>query len=158
MDRSHGPPVPGREAETRGNGPLNTPDNPSWERGGQFLLGQPDAQIREGASLLAAAVHQAQRDSDFTLGSVGMLAGTDTPYVSKVFDMSEPHKALRMLVAVLRLDGSRTTLRRLNAMCNCGLVELRQIPDDEFRRRIEAWARQSKAHRAQLEEALAEEP
>ncbi len=158
MDRSHGPPIPGREVETRGNGPLNMPDNPSWERGGQFLLGQPDAQIREGASLLAAAVHQAQKDSDFTLGTVATLAGCETPYVSKVFDVEEPHKVLRMLVAILRLDKARTALRRTTAMVGCGLVELPEMTDEEFRRRVLSWAAQSKAHRAQLEEALAGDP
>jgi hypothetical protein len=103
---------------------------------------------------MAALVKEAQRASDFTLGTVAHLAGKETPYVSKCLDVEEPHAALRMLAAVVYLDKSRAWLRGVAAMAGCDIVERQEITDAEFRRRVEAWARKGRLNGEALGEAL----
>lgn len=144
------------EDRTLGNTALNGQENPSWPvaEGAQFTLGSADSKCALAASRMAALVKEAQRASDFTLGTVAHLAGKETPYVSKCLDVDDPHAALRMLAAVIYLDKSRTWLRGVAAMAGCDVVERQEITDAEFRRRVEAWAHLGKLNAAALVEAL----
>ena len=148
--------VPGRKVETEGKPALNGEENPSWPaaEGAQITLGSADSKCALAASRMCALVKEAQRASDFTLGTVAHLSGKETPYVSKCLDVDDPHAALKMLAAVVYLDKSRTWLRGLAAMANCDLVERQEITDAEFRRRVEAWSRGGKLNAAALVEAL----
>lgn len=142
--------------ETKANGALNKQETPSWPdaEGDQITLGSADSKCALAASRMAALVKEAQRLSDFTLGTVAHLAGKETPYVSKCLDADDPHSALRMLAAVIYLDKSRAWLRGVAAMANCDIVERQEITDAEFRRRVEAWSRRAKLNGAALNEAL----
>ena len=144
------------QVETEGKGALNATENPSWpaSEGDQFTLGSADSKCSVAASRMAALVKEAQRLSDFTLGTVAHLAGKETPYVSKCLDVDDPHAALKMLAAVVYLDKTKTWLRGVAAMAGCDLVERKEISDAEFRRRVEAWSRGGKLNAAALVEAL----
>jgi hypothetical protein len=148
--------VPGAKVETEGNKALNGHETPSWPatEGAQFTLGSADSKCSLAASRMAALVKEAQRASDFTLGTVAHLAGKETPYVSKCLDAEDPHAVLKMLAAVVYLDKSRTWLRGLTAMAGCDLVERQEISDAEFRRRVEAWSRRGRLNGEALGEAL----
>ena len=148
--------LPEHRQETRANGALDKQETPSWPaaEGDQFTLGSADSKCALAASRMAALVKEAQRASDFTLGTVAHLAGKETPYVSKCLDADEPHAALRMLAAVVYLDKAHVWLRGLAAMANCDIVERKEISDAEFRRRVEAWAHLGRLNAAALGEAL----
>jgi hypothetical protein len=152
--------MPGRGVETKGNGALHCQETPSWPamEGAQITLGSPDAKCLQAASRMGALLKEAQVASDFTLGTVGRLAGKETPYVSKCFDIEDPHSVLKMVAGIILLDTSRVWLRGVNAMAGCDLVERQHITDAEFRRRVESKARHGKADSAWLEEALEEKP
>jgi hypothetical protein len=108
---------------------------------------------------MAALVKEAQRASDFTLGTVAHLAGKETPYVSKCLDVDEPHAALRMLAAVVYLDKSRVWLRGVAAMAGCDIVERPKLtPEQELERLRDTLRRHGKLGEAILAEAREEEP
>lgn len=149
----------GPGVETKGNGALDTQENPSWPaaEGAQFFLGSPDSRVKEAAALVCAAVKESQHgEHGFTLGTVASLVGKEVPYVSKCLDVDDPHAALRMLMAAVLLDRGNVILRCMNRMKGCDLVEAKRLTDEEFRRRVEAKARASKSGSAWLDEALGE--
>jgi hypothetical protein len=148
-------PAPG--VETLGNGALNRQENPSWPavEDGQFTLGSAEEKCRQGASLIAAQVKASQRSNGFTLGTVASLAGKETPYVSKVFDVEAPHAALQMLAAVILLDKDRTFLRGLARAAGCDVVERpRLTPEQKYERLIATLERHGPVGRALIDEAL----
>lgn len=153
--------VPSPRVETQGNGTLNRPETPSWPaaEGAQFTLGSADSKCTVAASRMAALVKEAQRASDFTLGTVAHLSGKETPYVSKCLDPDEPHSALRMLAAVIYLDKARTWLRGVAAMAGCDLVERpRLTAEQKLERLTDALKRHGKLGEALLAEALEDTP
>ena len=150
------PRVPEAGSETLGNGVLNKQENPSWSEGQQFTLGRADQRVSEGASHIGVLVKRSQASNGFTLGTVASIVGKETPYVSKCLDIEDPHAVLKMVAAVLLLDKDRTFLRGFVAMTGCRVVEEPELSDAEFRRRVEAKARQRKSDSAWLEEALGE--
>jgi hypothetical protein len=151
----------GRRVETEGKTPLDSQETPSWPaaEGAQFTLGSADSKCALAASRMAALVKEAQRASDFTLGTVAHLAGKETPYVSKCLDATEPHSALRMLAAVVYLDKSRTWLRGVAAMAGCDIVERPMLtPEQELERLRDTLRRHGKLGEAILAEAREEKP
>jgi hypothetical protein len=146
--------------ESDGKGALNRQENPSWapEEDGQFSLGSAEEKCREGAAGIAALVKESQRKNGFTLGTVASLAGKETPYVSKIFDIEAPHAALVMLAAVIILDKDRTFLRGLNRAAGCDLVERPKLtPEQKLERLTEALRRHGKLGEALIAEALGDD-
>ena len=153
------PTLPGDSQESVGNGALNKPPTPTWPlvEKGQFILGSADERCLEAASRACVLVKDSQARNGFTLSTVATLVGKEAPYVSKCLDREEPHAVLRMVAALLLLDRDHTFLAGLATMAGCDLVERETLSDAEFRRRVEAWAKQAKSHQASLTEALGSE-
>jgi hypothetical protein len=152
--------MPGPRVERSGNGALYEQETPSWPaaEGAQGTLGSPDEKALLAASRMGALLKEAQRASDFTLGTVGRLAGTETPYVSKAFDLEAPHRVLRMFAAILYLDISGVFLRGVAQMTGRDVVERpRLTPEQKLARIEEALRRHGKAGEALLAEAYGED-
>lgn len=108
---------------------------------------------------MCAAVHEAVRESDFTLSTVASLAGKDLSGASRAFDSTDPHTVLRYLAAVILLDKTRTFLRGLNRLAGCELVERpRLTPEQKLERILATLDRHGSMGRALLEEALEDKP
>lgn len=152
------PRVPEAGSETLGNGVLNKQETPSWSEGSQFTLGRSDQRCKEGASRICVLAKESAARNGYTLGTVAALAGTETPYVSKCFDEDEPHKVLRMLAAVLLLDGDAHALGGVAQMTGRAVTERPRLTPEEKVARLESYLRRrGKVGEMEIVEAYGED-
>lgn len=139
---------------------LNTPATPSrpLTDGDQLFLGSTEEKSREGASQIAAFARDAMRENEVSLSTLGTMIGKDATAAHRALDVEDPPAAFRVLVALLLLDKRRTWIRHVAQFLGGEFEDRPELDDAEFRRRVEAHARQSKSGTAWLDEALERTP
>ena len=157
---NHGSRLPESRQATPRNAPLNSDATASGNalvEEDQFLLGSPDERCRVAASRMAALVKESQRENGYTLGTVAHLAGKETPYASKAFDVDDPSAVLRLVAAVVLLDRDRTFLRGVAQLAGVEVVERpRLTPEQERDRLLDTLRRHGSVGAALIAEAFPE--
>jgi hypothetical protein len=126
---------------------------------GQTEISEDGSLVLTGARQLIRGVREGMTKSGITLERLAEAAGKgDAPAISKLLDEMNPHTLFRVLSATIVLDRERAFLRRANAMVGCECKPREVLTDAQFRARVLAYSRRTKAGSAWLEEALEETP
>ena len=157
---NHGSRLPESRQATPRNAPLNSDATASGNalvEEDQFLLGSPDERCRVAASRMAALVKESQRENGYTLGTVAHLAGKETPYASKAFDVDDPSSVLKLIAAVLLLDKAGVWIRGTASLTGRVVEDRpRLTPEQERDRLLDTLRRHGSVGAALIAEAFPE--